>query len=92
MDSKAIKYIENHHTSFSGLQFSRALKLQTLQQAKQVFNAANLSIANRSLKCKKEVKELILWARRVRKQDIDVCIKELFIQLTAVLIYLYAVF
>lgn len=45
--------------------------MQTLQQAKQVFNAANLSIANRSLKCKKEVKELILWARRVRKQDID---------------------
>lgn len=94
MDSSAIKYIENHYTSFSGLQFSRALKLQTLQQAKQIFNAANLSIANRSLKVKKEVKKLILWARRVRKQDIDVCIKELFIQFncrTNLLLYSFLV-
>lgn len=62
MDLRAVEYIEKHYSNVSGLNFSRELKLQSLQSAKREFYAAITSIANRSLKGKGNDKDLILWA------------------------------
>ncbi|CEP19038.1 hypothetical protein [Parasitella parasitica] len=72
MDLRAVEYIEKHYSDFSGLQFSRMFKLlQSLQDAKREFYDAIKSISNRSLKAKKNDKDLILWARRVKKHNLD---------------------
>jgi hypothetical protein len=75
MDLRAVEYIEKHYSNFSGLQFSRVFKLQSLQDTKREFYDAIKSISNRSLKAKKNDKDLILWARRVKKHNLDVGMK-----------------
>jgi hypothetical protein len=69
---RAVEYIEKNYSNFSGLNFSCELKLQSLQHAKRDFYDAITSISNRSLKEKINDKDLIHWARRVKKQNLDV--------------------
>jgi hypothetical protein len=76
---RAVEYIEKHYSIFSGLQFSRVFKLQSLQDAKREFYDAIKSISNRSLKSKKTDKDLILWARHVKKHNLDVSMKFIII-------------
>ncbi|CAO3702545.1 unnamed protein product [Rhizopus stolonifer] len=71
MNSKAVEYIEKHYSDFSGLNFSRELKLQSLQHAKKEFYDAIISLSNRTLKGKKNDKDLILWARQARRKNLD---------------------
>lgn len=75
MDLRAVEYIEKHYSNFSGLNFSRVLKLQSLQHAKREFYAAITSISSRPIKVKRNDKDLIIWARRVKKQNLDVGMK-----------------
>jgi hypothetical protein len=67
-----IKYIEENYTSFNALSFCRAYRYEQLRKAKTDFSDAVKEIADRSLKPKDANKDLIKWARALRKSNTNV--------------------
>lgn len=65
--ASVINYIEEHYTKFDTLAFCRAFKYEFLHEAVTSFNDAVKEIADRNLKSNNANKELIRWAKTLRK-------------------------
>jgi phosphoenolpyruvate carboxylase len=70
--ASVIEYIEENYTKFDTLAFCRAFKYDFLRKAVTDFNDAIKEIADRTLRSNNANKELIKWAKALRKSKVNV--------------------